>query len=385
MVLLAAAGLLVRSYAEVTSVRPGFDAAQLLVAETVLPPAKYATQQSRTAFYRDVLARVNMAPGVAAAGYVNYPPLTLKEGRGYLTIEGLPAPPVEARAGHVVSWRVVSARYLAALGVPLRRGRHLAERDGPDAPAAVVINEAMARRHWGDADPIGRRLKLGRPDGPAPWCTIVGVVGDIRQMGLEAPPEPEVYFALDQRSGAAPFFWPQHLVVRATGDPLSLAPAIRRAVRAVDADQPISNVRAMSEIVEVELIGRGTQATVVGAFAALAVLLSAIGLYALLAYEVTQRTSEIGVRMALGAGRSQVVGFVVSRALRCAGAGIALGCLCALVLTRGLSSLLFGVTPTDPLTFAAVTTLLMAVALLAACVPALHAARVDPIVALKSE
>ena len=385
VVLLAAAGLLFRSYAEVLAVRPGFNPQNLLVAETILPPATYAERPSRTAFYRDVLARVNRLPGVVAAGYVNYPPLTLKEGRGYLTIEGQPPPPVEARARQVVSWRVASPRYLSALGVPLIRGRHLEERDGPDAPPAVIINDAMARLHWADADPIGRRVKLGRRESSNPWCTIVGVVGDIRQMGLEVAAEPEAYFSLDQNTGATPFFWPQHLVVRTHRDPLALAPAVRLAVHSVDPDQPVSNIRSMSQIVDAELLNRSTHTTLVGAFAALALLLSSVGLYAVLSYDVSQRSSEIGVRMALGAGDMRVVAFVVGRALRAALVGIALGSAGALALTRMLAALLYGVKPMDPVTFVAVPILLLAVALLASYVPARRATGIKPISALRME
>ena len=318
VVLLSAAGLLLRSYSEVTAVRPGFEPRNLLIAETNLPAAKYGTRTQRTAFYRQVLERVNQLPGVAAAGYVNYPPLTLKEGRGYLTLEGRDAPPFEARARQVVSWRVVSARYLQALGVPLLRGRHLDERDGAGVPPSVLVNEAMAQLHWADGDPVGQRLKLGREQSGNPWATIVGVVGDVHQMGLEVAAEPEVYFSLDQDSGSTPFFWPQHLVVRvvAEGDPLALAPALRGAVAAVDREQPLSNVRSMEQVIAAEMRNRGTQATLIGAFALLALFLSAAGLYAVLSFDVAQRSAEIAVRMALGAGRGAVLALVVRQALR---------------------------------------------------------------------
>lgn len=316
---------------------------------------------------------------------MNYPPLTLKEGRGYLTLEGHPPPPLEERARQVVSWRVVSAGYLSALGVPLVGGRHLDERDGPSAPPAVVINQAMARLHWGNADPIGRRLKLGRQASPNPWFTIVGIVGDVRQMGLEIAAEPEVYFSLDQPPGVTPFFWPQHLIVRTTGDPLSMAPAVRRAVEKVDPDQPVSNLRSMPQILDAELLSRSTQTTLIILFAGLALLLSAVGLYAVLAYDVAQLTSEIGVRMALGADRVQVVAPIFFRALRLAAVGLGLGLSAAFAVSRLLSALLFGVEPTDPTTFVAVTTLLLVVVLVASYLPARRAMSIDPISALRVE
>jgi predicted permease len=385
VVLLVGAGLLVRSYAEVLTVDPGFPPHNLLVAETVLPQVRYATQPRRTAFYREVLLRVHALPGVAAAGYVNYPPLTLKEGRGYLTIEGQPPPPLEQRARQVVSWRVVSPRYLSALGVPLVRGRHLDERDGPDAPPGVVINQAMARLHWGDGDPVGRRLKLGQIRSPHPWCVIVGVVGDVRQMGLEIPAEPEVYFSLDQPTGATPFFWPQYLIVRTHGDPVALIPALRGAVWGVDPDQPVSNIRSMSQILDRELSNRKTQMTLVATFAALALLLASVGLYGVISYDVAQRTPEIGVRMALGAQRANVVGFVIGRAMWLAAVGIVLGLAGGLAFTRVLGSVLFGIAPTDPATFVAVPTLLLAVVVCATYFPARRAASIDPARALRAE
>jgi putative ABC transport system permease protein len=385
VVLLVAAGLLLRSYAEVLVVDAGFEPTNLVVAETILPPAKYAAQPSRTAFYHRVLERVHALPGVAAAGYVNYPPMTLKEGRGYLTIEGQPPPPLEERARHVVSWRVVSPRYLSALGVPLIRGRHLDQQDDHEAPPAVIVNQAMARLHWADGDPIGRRIKLGRAASPNPWCTVVGVVGDVRQMGLEVPAEPEVYFSLDQRSGATPFFWPQHLVVRTHGDPLAVVPALRRAVWDVDPDQPVSNIRSMSEILDAELLNRSTQMTLVGTFAALALLLAAVGLYGVLSQNVAQRTFDIGVRIALGAPRARVVGSVVGHALLLAIVGIGLGLAAALALTRVLTSVLFGIGPRDPVTFVAAPALLLIVTVLATYVPARRAASIDPVSALRTE
>ena len=385
VVLLVGAGLLVRSYARVLRVDPGFEPRNLLVAETVLSPSRYSERAARSAFHREVLSRVHALPGVVAAGYVNYPPITLKDGRGYVSIEGRPAPPLERRALQVVSWRVVSPRYLSALGVPVVRGRHLDERDGPDAPGAVVVNQAMARLHWPDGDAIGQRLKLGQAAASSSWCTIVGVVGDVRQMGLEVAPEPEVYFPLDQPTGAAPFFWPQHLVVRTHGDPLALVPALRRAIWDVDAGQPVSGVRTMSAILDEERSDRRAQLTLVGAFAGLALLLASVGLYGVLSYEVTQRTPEIGVRMALGAGRGDMVRSVLGRALLLTAAGTALGLAGALALTRLLASALYGVEPFDPATFAAVPVVVVAVALMATVVPARRAAGVDPLRALRTD
>ena len=383
VVLLAAAGLLLRSYAAVLAVDPGFRHENLLLAGTSLSQTKYGTPAVRAAFYDRVLERVRGLPGVSSAGYVNIAPLVFKGGRVLVAIEGRPDPPPEEFASRITSDRVISAGYLETLGIPLLRGRHLDEGDNASAPRSIVINDAMARLHWPDADPIGARIKIGRTESDNPWYTIVGVVGSIRQNGLDAPPDPELYFALDQTPVEAPFFWPQHLLVRTEGDPASFAPAIRRAVWEVDADQPVSNVRTMSDVFSEELAARNTQMTLVGTFAGLALLLASVGLYGVLSYTVAQRTAEIGVRVALGAQRSDVVRGVVRTALVLAALGIVLGLAGALGLTRVLESFLFGVTATDPITFAGVAVLLLAVSALASYVPARRAASVDPMAALR--
>jgi putative ABC transport system permease protein len=243
----------------------------------------------------------------------------------------------------------------------------------------------MARLHWPDTDPLGARIKIGRTSTDAPWYTIVGVVGSIRQNGLDVPPDPELYFAYGQVPVEAPFFWPQYLVVRTVGDPTSFAPAIRSAVWDVDPDQPVSNVRTMNDVFTEELVSRNTQMILVGTFAGLALLLASVGLYGVLSYTVAQRTAEIGVRVALGAQRSDVVRGVVRTALLLGAVGIVLGLLGALGVTRVLESFLFEVSPTDPATFAGVAALLLVVTVLASYVPARRAASVDPMAALRVE
>ena len=205
VVLLVAAGLLLRSYAHVLAIDPGFQPENLLIAETILSPAKYATFERRLAFYDRALERVNALPGVSAAAYVNYPPLVFKGGRALFTIEGRPAPAPEDFTRYIASDRVVSEAYFSTLRVPLIRGRQFDQRDGPDAPLAVIINEKMARLHWPNQDPLGHRIKIGAVD-TSPWLTIVGVVGDVRQMGLDTPPEAEVSFSFRQLAVNGPFF-----------------------------------------------------------------------------------------------------------------------------------------------------------------------------------
>jgi putative ABC transport system permease protein len=387
VVLLVAAGLLVRSYANVLAVNPGFDPHQLLIAETVLPPSKYGTIGSRTAFYGRVLQRVRALPGVSAAAYVNYPPLSFKGGRVFFRIEGRPMPGPEDFSRYIASDRVASPGYFSALGVPLRRGRYFDDRDGAGAPLAVIINEKMAAMHWPGEDPVGRRF--GFPDGASDsniaWFTIVGVVGDMRQMGLDTPAEPEMYFSMKQMSLNRPFLWPQHMVIRTKGDPLALSASVRRAVWDVDPDQPVSSIRSMDQVFDTELLNRNTQMALLSAFAALAFVLASMGLYAVLSYTVAQTTSEIGLRMALGARRGSVVGQVVYKGLILAGLGVVFGLAAAFALTRLLTSLLFGVQPTDPATLVAVSALLLFAAAVASYVPARRAASVDPVSALRAE
>jgi predicted permease len=385
VVLLVAAGLLLRSYANVLEAEPGFDPHHLLIAETVLPPSKYGTLESRTAFYTRVLERVRALPGVSAA-YVNFPPLTIKGGRSFVQIEGRPMPGPEDFYRNIVSDRIASPGYFSALGVPIRRGRDFDERDGPRAPLTAVINEKMAAMHWPGEDPVGRRFGFPDPTaGTTTWFTIIGVVGNMRQMGLDTPAEQEMYLSMDQMSLNRPFLWPQHLVIRTQGDPLALSASLRRAVWDVDPDQPVSSIRSMDQIFDAELLNRNTQMSLFTGFAALALVLASVGLYAVLSYTVEQKTSEIGLRMALGAQRANVVGQVVCRGLLLAALGVTLGLIGAFALTRLLTSFLFGIRSTDPGTFAEVSALLLFVAALASYVPARRAAGVDPVSAIKAE
>jgi putative ABC transport system permease protein len=383
VVLLAAAGLLLRSYAQVLAEDPGFRPDNLLIAQTDLPSSKYAELASRSAFYDRVLERIKALPGVENAGYANYAPLLFKGGRVAVTIEGGPALTPENIAQYVVSDRSVTAGYLETLGVPLLGGRHFDGRDTATAPLAAVINQGMAQKYWHGEDATGKRFKIGGPDNP--WITVVGIVGDIRQMGLDIPAEPELYLSADQPVVEAPFFWARHLLVRTRVEPLTLAAAVRSAIWEIDPDQPVSSIRTMNEVFDSELANRNTQLTLVGAFAVLALVLAAVGLYGVLSYSVAQRTPEIGLRMALGAQHATVLRSVVGGAMVLAVLGLALGTIGALALTRVLTSFLFGVSPTDPLTFAAAAAVLLLVTGAAAYLPARRAASVDPMAALRDE
>jgi predicted permease len=386
VVLLAGAGLLLRSYAAVLAVDPGFETEGRLLVDTPLSPSQYPTAADRDAFYRSVLERVRALPGVDSAGYTNFAPLVIKGGRSVTAIEGRPRPTEQEMFRTVAQNRGVSAGYLETLGVPLVRGRHIDARDTRDAPLVAVINEAMVRVHWPDEDPIGKQFAFGL-GGIDREFTVIGIVGDMRQDGLDAAAYPETYAPLDQLGpeGTFSLMWPGQLVIKTNLDPLALAPAVRRTIWDIDPDQPIPNARAMSEILDTELASRNTQLTLIGTFAVIALVLAAVGLFGTLSYTVSQSTNEIGLRMALGAEQRCVVGSVVRSALTTASVGIGLGLVAAFALTRMIAAFLFGVSPTDPLTAAAVAGVLLLVAGLAAFVPARRAASVDPAVTLRAE
>jgi putative ABC transport system permease protein len=388
VVLLAGAGLLLRSYAAVLAVDPGFNADGLLVADVPLSPTRYATSPDRDAFYQRVLERARALPGVDSAGYTNVAPLLIGGGRSVTLLDGRPLnmaeiqrmSPTEIQRS-LSSNRGVSPGYLETLGVPLVSGRFIDTRDVRDAPAVAVINETMARAFWPDLDPLGRRFRMGT--GGDTLFTVVGVVGDMRAVGLDVPTFPEVYVPLDQLT--FPFMWPRQLVVRSGGDPLALAGAVRQAIRDIDADQPVASVLTMNEVIDGNLESRNTQLTLIGSFAVAALLLAAVGLYGTLSYTVSQSTNEIGLRMALGAEERTVVGSVLRSALATALLGIGLGLVAAYGLTRTIASFLYDVSPTDPVTAAAVAGALLVVAVVAAFVPARRAASVDPMMALRAE
>jgi predicted permease len=379
VVLLVGAGLLLRSYRAVLDVDPGFDAEGLLVAGTVLPESRYPNPADYERFYRSVLEEVRALPGVESAGYTNTAPLVQKGGRSVIFVDGRPRPEPAQILQHLATNRSASPGYLETLGVPLISGRFVDERDARGATRSVVVNETLARRYWSDGDPIGQKISIGGGE----MMTVVGVVGDVRQLGLDLAPDAEVFVPLDQIVGA--FMRPRHLVVRTSGDPLALATSVRNAVWSVDRDQPVSNVRAMSEVLETEVANRNTQLTLIGSFALLALVLAAVGLYGTLSYTVSQNANEIGLRMALGAAQRSVVGSVVWSAMATALLGVGVGLVAAYALTRTIAALLFGVSPTDPFTAVAVGGVLLVVAALAGFVPARRAASIDPAITLRAE
>lgn len=378
LMLVSGAGLMLRSFLNLQAVDPGFQPDHVLALRTELPSPKYQDVARRNAFFEQVLARVQHLPGVTAAGCVTWLPLTNWGGAGGLTIPG--RPPGDPSHVIIPNLRMISDQYLQAVGMRLLAGRAFNVDDSANSPHVALINQTAARELWPGLHPIG--TSFNRDSGP-PYhpITVVGIVGDVRQAGLDQPPRPTIYFPYQQWD----YFAPGYLAVRTSADPSSLASAIRQQIWAVDKDQPITDVMPLATLLEDDLAPRALQSWLFGGFAAFALLLAALGAYAVLAFSVTQRTREIGVRVALGAQPSGIRRQVLVRGLRLAAWGIGIGVAGALALGQALSSLLFGLTPADPLAWACAIGLLLLVAVAACLLPALRATRVDPMIALRSE
>ena len=378
VILLSGATLMIRSFEKLVRQDPGFRADRVLTMRTPLPQPKYANAVRRRAFYRGVLERVAAMPGVTAAGYTTYLPLASAAGGALVTVEHRPIDPKHFLIANV---RAVTPGYFRAVGMTLRRGRLLALSDTADSLKVIVVNDTLARTYWPGADPLGRRLKVGAPSTQAPWVTVVGVVADMRQGGLDVPIRPEAYFPVDQFDA----FAPDSLAIRASGDPLALGDLVRQQVWAVDKDQPIVGISTLDQIVSDSALPMRVQTSLLGGFAAIALLLAALGIYAVLSFVVTQRIREIGVRVALGARPSDVLRMIAAHGLKLFGAGMAIGLAAALALSRLMTHLLFDVAPTDPLSYAVVAGILLTVTLLACYLPARRATAIDPLRALRWE
>jgi len=376
MVLLVGAGLLVRSFIRILSVTPGFEQRNLLTMMAPAVGAKYAQAEHVRAFYRDALERVNALPGVESAGIVNNLPFGGNMDMYGFHVEEKPlANPAEAPSAERYG---VSPDYLRAMGIPILRGRGFTEQDTANAPLVALISRNTARRVWQDEDPIGKRIRLGGPDDAL--RTIVGIVGEVNHYGLDIAPDLQAYIPHDQWTGSS-----MRLVIRASVDPVSLAGAVRNAIRAVDADTPVYQIATMRQLISTSVAQRRFTLVLLGAFAAIALLMSAIGIYGVMSYTVSQRTQEIGIRVALGAQTGDVLKLVIKQGMSQVIAGALIGLTGASAATRLMEGLLFGVKATDPLTFSMLPLLLISVALLACYIPARRAAKVDPLVALRRE
>jgi len=338
---------------------------------------RYETPESREPFYRRVLEDARRLPGVTAAAYTSFLPMVMGGGIWPVEIEGRPEDVARRRTA---SLRFVTPGYFAAMGIPLLTGREIEARDTHTAAAVAVVSRSFVERYWPGQNPIGRRFEIGNQ-----VRTIVGVAGEVRVRGLERSSEPQVYLSWQQTDNVSVWYAPKDLVVRTTGDASALAGPLRRIVHAADAGQPVSDVRLLADIVENATASRRTQLAVLGAFGAVALLLAGLGIHGLLAFAVSSRTQEIGLRMALGAGRGEILGMTVGGALRLAVVGIVAGGAGAVAVGQWLQSLLAGVSPWDPAAGAGAVVLALAMAVGGSLLPALRALRVDPASAMRTE
>lgn len=385
LVLLVGAGLLIQTFLNLRNQYSGLRPENVLTVKTVLSRSKYPQRAQRTAFYNDVLQRVKSLPGVVAAGYSTTVPLAIKGGTNGFSIEGRSVE--QAIAGGLsydANHRQISADYFKTMGIPIKEGRAFNDGDNERSIYAAMVNETMAREYWPGENAIGKRIKLGDPGDPeVPWMMIVGIAGDVRQMAVDEPVKPEMYFPYQQ--SIASFYSPQDLAIRTSVEPLGLVATVSNAIHQVDPEQPISNIRTMDQILGEETSSRELGMTLLSIFAGLALLLATLGIYGVLAYFVVQHTQEIGVRMALGAQRKNILGLVLKKGMALTFLGVGIGLAMAFALTRLMASLLYGVGTTDPLTYAMIAGLLTAVAFLACYLPARRATKVDPMVALTYE
>jgi len=386
-VLVVAGGLLMKSFARVVSVPAGIDPDGVLTLRVSVPAARYPGRAEVTAFFDRVLDRVRTLPGVAVAGAASGLPLAVASGDWGFDIDGRPR--VNGRRPGAADWYVVTPGYLEALGIDAVRGRLPTASDTEDAPNVVFINETTARTVFAGEDPIGRRIRFGGATyDQQPWRTIAGVVRDVRTRGLDEPLRTEVFFPHRQflhfaRGAQARAM---SLAIKMPGgDPLALVPAVRAELRQVDPEVAAADVRDMNTVVSGSVADRRLHMVLVGTFGALALALAAIGLYGVMAFQVAQRTQEMGVRIALGATRSNVLAMVVGEGMRLVAIGLVLGSVAAGALSRSIGSLLFEVNPRDLSIFTAVPVVLLAAGLLACYLPARRAMRVDPVVALRAE
>lgn len=378
VMLLVGAGLLVRSFQRVLSTNPGFRPEHVLTASIDLPPDEYSQDEKVASFYKQLMEKLLQTPGIASAGGSTDLPL-LGGWTHAFTVEGYQPSPGPALS--LCNHSVIYGDYLQTMGIPLLGGRYFTEQDGARSTPVVIVSESLAKKYWPGQNPLGKRLKWGPPESTDPWLTVVGVVGDVKQGALETATDAHTYEPYAQLGAPLSL----RIALRGQEDAGALAAGIRVATRSLDPQLALGSIRTMDQVIRRSTEGRRFVLALVGSFAALALLLAAVGIYAVLADSVTRRTHELGVRMALGARRGDVLRLVLGHGLRVTAFGIALGVVGALGLTRLLQSLLYEVRPTDPATFAVVLLLMAGVSIAASYLPARRAMRVDPMVALRYE
>lgn len=379
LMLLIGAGLMIKSFQLLQHVNPGFETDNLLTMELPLSEAKYPTLAQQVIVLQQFEERINSIQGVKAAGLVFALPLSGHGASRTFTIEGQPppTPTQEPRAG----FNAISPTYLRAMGIPLLKGETFTQQDLlNNSNGKVIINSTLAQRYWPNEEPLGRRLKIGGAQSKNPWLTVIGVAGDVKHIGLDSDVKSEIYVPITQ--APAPLV---ALVVRTASDPTKLVADVRNQIQSIDKDQPIGNIKTMNQVLAEAVAQPRLYTILIGIFAGLALLLAVLGIYSMMAYSVVQRTQEIGIRMALGAQPRDILRLVLSEGMRLTLIGVAIGLVGSFVVTRLISSLLFGVSATDPVTFIAVTSLSIVIALIASYVPARRATKVDPMIALRYE
>jgi putative ABC transport system permease protein len=378
LILLAGGGLLVRSFVRVLKVDPGFRPEGVLTMRVSLPEVKYSKDEQIRTFYNTLLARIRELPGVQAAGAISAIPLTDDGGSGTMTVDTRAVPPDQATPE--TDYRAVTPGYFKAMGISLVRGRYINEGDTESAPPVAVIDQSMADTYWPGQDPIGQRIKLGGMASKRPWMTVVGVVQHVHYRTLEARSRVEAYWPEAQFT-----FSSLSLAVHTSANPMTLAEPIRKIVRELDPEQPVYAVRTMTEVMGDSVARRRLSLILMVVFSGLALTLASVGIYGVVSYSVTQRQQEIGLRMALGAQRKQVLWMVIRQGMTLTLVGLGSGLVVSLVILRFMRGLLFAVSPADPLALGGAAVLLAAVALFASYLPARRATKVDPMTALRYE
>ncbi len=376
LTLLVGAGLLVSSVRQALAADTGFDRSRVLTFRVSLPPDKYPDRFAATAWYTMMAEELTALPGVEAVGVTNSIPLSGSFGSAWFTVEGRPTPVGETPPD--VGYNRVMPGYFEAMGIPLLQGRSFSQADVDQDRHVTVISQSVARQIFGDESPLGRRIELGAPSGD--WHEIIGVVGDTRSRGLVAEVRPEAYDLMGPHWSRS-----NSVAIRATGDPALLAESVRRVVTRLEDRAPVYSIATMDQLAADRLEDERSMMSLVGGFALVALVLATVGLYGVLAYGVSRRTREIGIRLALGGQRNDVVGMVVGQGMRLIAVGLLLGLVMALALTRLIESLLFGVSPMDPLTFGMSAAAMCLVGLAASWYPALRAGRVDPVIAIRED
>jgi putative ABC transport system permease protein len=379
-ILLVGAGLMLQSLSRLRRVEPGFDPRGVLTLSVEAPERRAVSSEVLRNFYREALDRIKALPGVSAAGAIQELPIQSR-----LSMRGIRIENGSELRG--TTWDIVSADYFRAMRIPLIAGRYFTDQDRDGSTEVVIINETMARRYWGGAHPIGRRLKISGPEAERnPWLTIVGVVGDVRRRGLQSEVRPGVFVPyLQLRPGYYSHGRDWTVVMRTDGDLTALAAMARKEIQAMDREHVVDGILPMEDVVAHSLSAERFRANLLAAGAALALLLAAVGIYGVLTFSVSQQTNEIGIRIALGARPDQLIARKVFAGLAVAAVGIGVGLTAAVALARLMSSFVFGISATDPGTYAGASAVLMLAALLAAYFPARRAAKIDPMVALRCE